>query len=170
MRIKTLKNKFDNLSSIEKFFSKSIVTFLSWNLLYNFILLDSVFDLILIKHAIKYASMVLDIFNFKTVVFLNEISIVGEKGVLINSGCNILKVFGIYISFVFGYPNLFAKKAIYSLIGFALLFLMNVLRISIFAFVTAYIPEFWPIIHKYSTFIIFYPIILGLWLLLIKKS
>ena len=170
MRIKNLKNKFDTLSLIEKFFLLTLVTFLSWNLLYNFVLLDSVFDLLLIQYAIKYAALALNIFNFETAISFNEISIVGEKGVLINSGCNILKVFGIYLSFVFGYPNYITKKLFYSLIGFSLLFFMNVLRISIFTIVTAYIPLSWPIIHKYSTFIIFYPLIFGLWLLLIKKS
>ena len=89
MHIKSLRNKFDKLSIIEKFFSISIVTFLSWSLLYNFILLDSSFDLLLIEYAVKYASIVLNIFNFKTEVFFNEISIVGRKGVLINSACNI---------------------------------------------------------------------------------
>ena len=43
----------------------------------------------LIKYAVKYASTVLNIFNFETEVFLNEISIVGKKSILINSGCNI---------------------------------------------------------------------------------
>ena len=170
MRIKSLKNKYRSLSLIEKFFSISVFTYLSWNLFYNFILLDSVFDLLLIKYAVEYASTVLNIFNFETEVFFNEISIVGEKSILINSGCNILKVFGIYVSFVIGYPNHILKKLKYSLIGFSLLFLMNVFRISIFTLVTAYIPEFWSIIHKYSTFIIFYPVILYLWLLLINKS
>ena len=170
MLIKSLKNKYGSLSLIEKFFSISVITYLSWNLFYNFILLDSVFDLLLIKYAVKYASTVLNVFNFETKVSVNEISIFGEKSVLINSGCNILKVFGIYLSFALGYPNYITKKIIYSLIGFSLLFLMNVIRISIFAIVTAYMPEYWSIIHKYSSFIIFYPIILGLWLLLIKKS
>ena len=169
MLIKSLKNKYGSLSLIEKFFSISVFTYLSWNLFYNFILLDSVFDLLLIKYAVKCASIVLNTFNFETEVFFNEISIVGEKSILINSGCNILQVFGIYVSFVLGYPNHILKKLKYSLIGFLLLFLMNVFRISIFTLVTAYIPEFWPIIHKYSTFIIFYPVILYLWLLLIKK-
>ena len=170
MLTKSLKNNYNKLSLIEKFFSISVVTFLSWNLLYNFVLLGSVFDLLLIQYAIKYAALTLNFFNFETSFFFNEISIVGEKGVLINSGCNILKVFGIYLSFVFGYPNYITKKLIYSLIGFSLLFIMNVLRISIFAIVTAYMPLYWPIIHKYSTFIIFYPLIFSLWLLLIRKS
>ena len=170
LRIKNLKNKFNNLSLIEKFFSISIVTFLTWDVLYNFILIDSLFDLLLIKYAVKCASIVLGAFNFETEVSFNEISIVGEKGVFINSGCNILKVFGVYVSFVLGYPNYIKRKLIYSLIGFSLLFLVNVFRISIFAFITAYMPEYWSIIHKYSTLVIFYPTILVLWLLLIKKS
>ena len=170
MLIKSLKNKYGNLSLIEKFFLISAVTYLSWSLFYYFILLDSVFDFLLIKYAVKYASTILNIFNFETEVIINEISIIGEESVIINSGCNILKVFGIYISFVLGYPNYITKKIIYSLTGFLLLFLLNVIRISIFTVVIAYIPEYWSIIHKYSTFIIFYPIILGLWLLLIKKS
>jgi len=168
--IKSLKNKYNNLSLIEKFFSISVVTFLSWSLFYNFILLDSPVDLLLIRYAVKCASAVLNLFNFETDVFFNQISIIGEKGILINNGCNILKVFGFYISFVFGYPNSITKKLIYSLIGFSLLFLMNVFRISIFTLITAYTPEYWPIIHKYSTFIIFYPIIFSLWSSLIKKS
>tara|TARA_Y100001958_G_C20879234_1_gene310183 strand:+ start:44 stop:556 length:513 start_codon:yes stop_codon:yes gene_type:complete len=170
LHIKSLRNKFDKLSIIEKFFSISIVTFLSWSLLYNFILLDSLFDLLLIEYAVKYASIVLNIFDFETEVFFNEISIVERKSVLINSACNILNVFGIYISFVFGYPNYITKKLIFSLIGFSLLFSLNVIRISIFAIVSAFMPEFWLIIHKYSSYIIFYPVILGLWLLIIKKS
>ena len=169
MLTKSLKNKYSNLSVVEKFFLISVFTYLFWSFSYNFILLDSVFDLLLIKYAVEYASTVLNIFNFETKIFFFFFSIAGEKSVLINSGCNILKVFGIYASFVLGYPNHILKKLKYSLIGFLLLFLLNVFRISIFTLVTAYIPEFWPIIHKYSTFIIFYPIILYLWLLLIKK-
>ena len=169
MLTKSLKNKYSNLSVVEKFFLISVLTYLFWSFSYNFILLDSVFDLLLIKYAVKCASIVLNTFNFETEVFFNEISIVGEKSILINSGCNILKVFGIYVSFVLGYPNNILKKLKYSLIGFLLLFLMNVFRISIFTLVTAYMPEFWSMIHKYSTFIIFYPVILYLWLLLIKK-
>ena len=170
MRIKSLKNRYSNLSLIEKFFSISIVTFFSWSFFYNYILKDSYFDLLLIKYAVKCASFALYIFDFETNAFLNEISIFGKKGVLINSDCNILKVFGIYVSFVLGYPNYIIKKLIYSFIGFLLLFLMNVFRISIFTIVTAYIPEYWSIIHKHSAYIIFYPLILSLWLLLIKKS
>ena len=169
MLTKSLKNKYSNLSVIEKFFLISVLTYLFWSFSYNFILLDSVFDLLMIKYAVKCASIVLNTFNFETEVFFNEISIVGEKSILINSGCNILKVFGIYVSFVLGYPNHILKKLKYSLIGFILLFLMNIFRISIFSLVTAYFPEFWSITHKYSTFIIFYPVILYLWLLLIKK-
>ena len=40
MLIKSLKNKYRSLSLIEKFFSISVLTYLSWNLFYNFILLD----------------------------------------------------------------------------------------------------------------------------------
>ena len=80
---------------MKKFFLISVLTYLIWSSSYNFILLDSVFDLLLIKYAVKCASIVLNTFNFETEVFLNEISIVGEKSVLINSGCNILEVFGI---------------------------------------------------------------------------
>lgn len=170
MLIKSLKNKYSKLSLIEIFFLISVLTYLFWSFSYNFILLDSVFDSLLIRYAVKCASIVLNIFNFETKVFSNEISIVGEKSILINSGCNILKVFGIYVSFVLGYPNHILKKLKYSLIGFSLLFLMNVFRISIFTIVIAYIPEYWSIIHKHSTFIIFYPLILYLWFLLIKKS
>mgnify|MGYP000111703005 CR=1 FL=1 len=66
MLTKSLKNKYSSLTLVEKFFSISVVTYLSWNLFYNFILLDSVFDLLLIKYAVKYASTVLNIFNFET--------------------------------------------------------------------------------------------------------
>ena len=127
-------------------------------------------DFLLIKYTVNYASVFLNILSFETKVFSSEISIAGEKSVLINSGCNMLKVFGIYVSFVSGYPNNITKKLIYSMVGFSLLFLANVFRISIFAIVTAYIPGFWSFIHNYSTYIIFYPVIFGLWLLLIKKS
>ena len=97
MHIKNLKNKINNLSLVEKFFSTSIVTFLSWKALYNFLLIDSKIDLWMILNVVKSSSYLLNIFNFTTNVALNEISISGEKGILVKNGCNILKIFGIYI-------------------------------------------------------------------------
>ena len=170
LHIKKLRNKFNSLSLIEKFFSISITTFLSWNIIYSFLLLDSSIDSWMISYAVNCSSILLDVFNIQTEVIFNEISVIGEKSVLINSGCNILKVFGFYISFIFGYPSSLRKKVTYTIIGFILLFLMNIFRISIFVLVTAHVPEFWYLVHKYSTFAIFYPVIIVLWLLLVKKT
>ena len=95
---------------MKNFFLISVFSYSLWSLSYNFILSDSVFDLFLIKYAVNCASIALNTFNFETEVFFNEISIVGEKSILINSGCNILKVFGIYVSFVFRLSESYFKK------------------------------------------------------------
>ena len=169
MHIKSLKNKINNLSLIEKFFSISIVTFLSWKALYNFLLIDSKIDLWMILNVVKSSSHFLNFFNFTTNVNLYEISIPGKKGVLLDSGCNILKIFGIYISFIIGYPSSLRKKGLYCILGLLLLFIINTFRISSFVLVTAYYPDIWFFFHKYSSFIFFYPFIFITWVSFIKK-
>ena len=169
MHIKNLKNKINNLSLVEKFFSTSIVTFLSWKALYNFLLIDSKIDLWMILNVVKSSSYLLNIFNFTTNVALNEISISGEKGILVEHGCNILKIFGIYISFIIGYPNSLRKKGLYCIIGLILLFIINIFRIASFTLIIAYYPEMWAFSHKYSSFIFFYPFIFVMWGSIIRK-
>ena len=168
MRIKNLRNRLGQLSKLEIFFLISIITFLLWRSLHDFVLIGSKIDLWMILNCVNSSSSFLNFFNVQTNVYLNEISIVGKKGVFVDSGCNILKIFGFYISFIFGYPSFFKKKIFYTIIGFCLLFIINIVRIASFVLVTAYFPEIWDIFHKYSSFIFFYPIIFGLWALIIK--
>ena len=155
---------------LQKFFLVSISTYISWEIIYNFFIYDSKFDLWTIIHSVESSYLLLKILNVQTEVVLNEISIIGEKGVLINSDCNIFRLFGFYISFVFAYPNRLKIKLTYVAFGFILLFLTNVIRISSFVIVIAYLPEIWEVFHKYSSFLFFYPVVFSLWFIILKKS
>ena len=155
---------------LQKFFLVSISTYISWEIIYNFFIYDSKFDLWTIIHSVESSYLLLKILNVQTEVVLNEISIIGEKGVLINSDCNIFRLFGFYISFVFAYPNRLKIKLTYVAFGFILLFLTNVIRISSFVIVIAYLPDICEVFQKYSNFLFFDRVVFSLWFIIIKKS
>ena len=54
--------------------------------------------------------------------------------------------------------------------GLFFLFFANTFRIATYALTNYYLPQYMDIYHEYSSFIIFYPIVLTLWYLWTENS
>ena len=68
------------------------------------------------------------------------------------------------MGFILAYPGgPLQKRMIFLASGILLLFIANVFRIIIFALSIYYVPTFWEQVHTYSSYFIFYPIVLTLW-------
>ena len=70
---------------------------------------------------------------------------------------------------IIAYPGSAKRRVLFIAGGITLLFISNVFRIIIFTLWRAYVPYF-DIAHQYSGYILFYPIVLGLWYLWIKQT
>ena len=94
------------------------------------------------------------------------LAVTGSNGVEIQNGCNGLELIGLYMGFIIVYPGGPLQKRIMFLAGgIGLLFIANVFRIMVFALSIYYIPVWWEQVHTYSSYFIFYPIVLTLWYL-----
>ena len=137
-----------------------------WQLLYDFILLpDGRLDEWLSFTGVTLSHGLLSFFNFPIESSGRFITMVGHPGVEILNGCNGLDIIGLFAGFIIAYPGKMVKRIIFLIVGFTLLYISNILRISIFVLTDGYFPEFWNQVHNYSSYIFFYPIVLTLWYL-----
>ena len=161
--IKNLKNKYSTLTPFHRFFYKSIFFYIIWEFAYQFYFIDQNLDNYLIANAVRGSKKILSYFQYEVLSHFNLISIKNFRSVLITSECGILQTLGFYIAFLFGYPIKINIKTLFIIIGAILLYLFNILRISILTLTIAYYENYWEIVHKMDSYVIFYPLILFLW-------
>ncbi|MEO2186702.1 MAG: archaeosortase/exosortase family protein, partial [bacterium] len=87
----------------------------------------------------------------------------GYRGVEVLNGCNALTLMALYSGFIISFQGPNKKRIIYLLIGIGIIFILNVIRIMAFSLATVYFQPHWDIFHEFSSFIFFYPVILGIW-------
>jgi len=74
-----------------------------------------------------------------------------------------LDIIGLYAGFILAYPGPNTKRAFLLLSGVISLFLLNIFRISGLIVADFYFSNHWHDIHFYSSYLLFYPVILSLW-------
>ncbi|MBN4080998.1 archaeosortase/exosortase family protein [Caldithrix abyssi] len=138
-----------------------------WYIVYDFYLLpDGRLDALLSYSGVSLAGGFLNIFGWEIFSESRVLAVTGSNGVEIQNGCNGLELIGLYMGFIIAYPGgPIQKRLMFLAGGIGLLFLANVFRIMIFALSIYYVPDWWDPIHSYSTYFIFYPIVLSLWYL-----
>jgi len=138
-----------------------------WYILYDYYLLpDGRLDAFLSYSGVSLAGNILNMFGWEIYSDARILAITGTNGVEIQNGCNGLELIGLYMGFIIAYPGGPIQKRIGFLVGgILLLFVANVFRIMIFALSIYYVPYWWEPVHTYSSYFIFYPIVLTLWYL-----
>ena len=131
------------LSPLTRFLLKAGVIYIIWYLMYDYYLLpDGRLDAFLSLSGVNLAGGILNIFGW---------DIYSESRVLAITGTN-------------SYPGgTILKRVMFLSGGIILLFVANVFRIMLFALSIYYVPTFWEQVHTYSSYFIFYPIVLTLW-------
>jgi len=160
-----IRSKF-RLSPLTVFLLKAGAVYAIWQLLYDYILLpDGRLDTFLSLSGVRLSAGVLSILGWEVESAGRIIAIFGTNGVEIQNGCNGLELLGLYAGFIIAYPGPIRKKLLLLAGGLILLFTANIFRIAIFALSNVYLPEHWEKIHTYSSYVIFYPLVLSLWYL-----
>jgi len=98
------------------------------------------------------------------------VCVVGNRGIEVQNGCNGLDLLGLYAGFIIAYPGSMNKRLYFLFGGLFFLFLANVFRIATYVLTNYYFPQYMDVYHEYSSFIIFYPIVLTLWYLWTENS
>jgi exosortase/archaeosortase family protein len=153
------------LSPLTRFLMKVSAIYIIWYLIYDYYLLpDGRLDAFLSLSGVNLAGGILNIFGWDIYSEARVLAITGTNGVEIQNGCNGLELIGLYMGFIIAFPRgPIQKRLIFLAGGILLLFVANVFRIMIFALSIYYVPTFWEQVHTYSSYFIFYPIVLTLW-------
>ncbi|MFQ6607560.1 MAG: exosortase/archaeosortase family protein [Fidelibacterota bacterium] len=145
---------------------KAGIIYTIWHLLYDYFLLpDGRLDTFLSLWGIRLAAGTLSILGWEVETAGRVIAVFGTKGVEIQNGCNGLDLLGLYSGFIVAFPGPMHKRLLLLFGGLGILFTANVFRIGIFALTNVYFPDHWEKVHTYSSYVIFYPLVLALWYL-----
>ncbi|MBT4371247.1 MAG: archaeosortase/exosortase family protein [Candidatus Marinimicrobia bacterium] len=161
------RNQTKHISPLTRFLIMAGGVYVIWYLLYDYYLLpDGRLDAFLSYSGVSLAGSLLNVFGWEIYSDSRVLAVTGTNGVEIQNGCNGLELIGLYIGFIIAYPggNIY-KRIMFLAGGIALLIVANVFRIMIFALSIYYIPNWWEQVHTYSSYFIFYPIVLTLWYL-----
>ncbi len=158
-----LKNKFSPLTI---FLLKAGGVYAAWQLIYDLVVLpDGRLDTWLSITGVKLAAAGLSFLGWEIETTGRFIACVGNRGVEIQNGCNGMDLLGLYAGFIIAYSGNMKKRVMFIIGGIGLIFIANVFRIAFFALSNLYYPQYWDPVHRYSSFVFFYPIVLTLWYL-----
>ncbi len=162
-----IQTRIKEVSPLTRFLITAGAVYVVWYILYDYYLLpDGRLDTFLSITGVNLAGSILNMFGYEIYSDTRILAITGTNGVEIQNGCNGLELIGLYMGFIIAYPGGPLNKRMGFLAGgILLLFVANVFRIMIFALSIYYIPSWWEQVHTYSSYFIFYPIVLTLWYL-----
>jgi exosortase/archaeosortase family protein len=162
-----IQTRIKEISPLTRFLITAGGVYVVWYILYDYYLLpDGRLDAFLSYSGVSLAGSILNVFGWEIYSDARILAITGTNGVEIQNGCNGLELIGLYMGFIIAYPGGPIQKRIGFLVGgILLLFVANVFRIMIFALSIYYAPYWWEQVHTYSSYFIFYPIVLTLWYL-----
>ncbi|MFU8812069.1 MAG: exosortase X [Balneolaceae bacterium] len=158
-----MKDFFTN--DIARFLYKVVAIFLGWFVLYELWILPNGYIDGPLSHNIAAVSAGLlqamgeSVFYYGRVVGLH-----GANGIEIVNGCNGITAIGLFLGFILAYPGDRRSRLFFSILGIALIYIVNVLRIVALAYIQLYQPSYYSFSHDYSTTTIFYVIIFLLWM------
>lgn len=146
------------------FLVKAGLFYIVWQVVYEFIIYpDGRLDQFLAVSVALLAKNALALFGWDINVWDRLLVIDGYRGVEVLNGCNALTLMVLYSGFIISFQGPNNKRIIYLLSGIGIIFILNVIRIMAFSLATVYFQPHWDTFHEFSSFIFFYPVILGIW-------
>ena len=122
------------------------------------------------------SNFLLNIFGYETLLEVHNnmvvTKIIGNEfdhGVWIGEPCNGVKIFGVFSIFIIAFPGNIKNKLWYIPLGILIIHFINVIRIAILTIISSKNPSILDFNHNITFQVIVYSIILGLWLIWIKK-
>ncbi len=142
------------------FLAKVLGMFVLWYVFYEMWLLpDGRLDEFLSVNIVNVTGGILSLLGQEFFLGYRTVGLAFTDGLYIIDGCNGLEAIGLFIGFVVAYPGDNIKRALFIPMGILVIYLANVARIVILAFVQLHYPQGFEFAHDYSTSSIFYIII-----------
>ena len=146
------------------FLVKAGLFYIVWQVIYELVIFsDGRLDQFLAVSAALLAKNALVVFGWNINVWDRLIVIDGYRGVEVLNECNALTLMALYSGFIISFQGPNQKRILYLLSGIGIIFILNVIRIMAFSLATVYFQPHWDTFHEFSSFIFFYPAILGIW-------
>lgn len=123
------------------------------------------FSLFIIEKMLNHTAWILDILYFFTEINVEErlIKIVDTVGVTIGEPCIGLGVMAVFSALIIAYPSHHKKKIWFIPLGLLLIYITNIIRISLLAIIVKTDPTIWELNHKFIFKFIIYSIVFLLW-------
>jgi exosortase family protein XrtF len=159
-----LKNPF------YRFISLAVLLFVTWELLYEFVLTPGgKVDTWIVENIIFSSEAILSLLGFSLIphtadeTIIRTIGIDGGHHLWVGDNCNGLVLFALFAGFVIAFPGKLKHKAWFIPLGIVSIHLVNVLRIVGLSIINRYYPEYLDFNHTYTFTVIVYSFVFGLW-------
>lgn len=167
---KLLSNK------IAKFLILAGILYVSWLLCYYFLIKPYTFwDYYINYNICQLSDGFLAIFDLVTYIDVESDHVVlyleggNYRGIWVGDECNGFKLFSIFSIFIISFPGKIKHKLWFLPMGYILIHLANVLRVSALLLINNYYPQYLDFNHLYTFTIFVYAIIFILWYWYAKK-
>lgn len=155
------------------FILKLVVVYLLLQGTYDFIISPyTQLDSYLINSIINGAEFGLTSLGYELLpnnsIYQYHMGIEGTTGVVIGNPCDGLSLFILYVAFLMVFNGNWLFKFIFSMVGIAVIHVLNVVRVISLALIVKYSPESLDFHHSYTFTLFVYSFIFLLWMLRIK--
>ena len=156
---------------IGKFALKAVSLFILWYGFYELWLLpNGRLDHWVALRVIDGSALMVNVLGFEVWIQERVVGIVGNSGILMVDGCTGISAIGLFLGFIWSFPGQNKSRLLFSIFGIAVIYIVNILRISMLILMQELAPQFFDFTHDYSTTVIFYVIIFFLWMLWVRIS
>jgi exosortase family protein XrtF len=169
-----MKNPFTNPFFV--FIAKAAALYIGWELLYELWLHPNrELELLVVSNITFLVNGILKLLGFTLIdtgiLYDAErtLGIDGTHGLYIADSCAGIPLMALFAGFIIAYPGPAVKKLLFIPIGWAIIHLINIVRITGLAIVTLYAPEMLDFNHHYTFTITVYVCIFLLWILWVNR-
>jgi exosortase/archaeosortase family protein len=148
------------------FLWKALLIYIIWYVVYELWLLPKgTIDQWLTTHIVVVSSNVLEFLKIPHFAEGRLIGMPATAGVLLVNGCSGISAMGLFVGFVIAYPGRWDYRLMFILFGVFILYLVNIIRITVLVVVQGFWDAGFAIMHDYSTSAVFYLVIFLLWMI-----
>lgn len=152
------------------YFLKAIGLYLLWYIIYDLWLKpEGSVDQWLTEITAYSAYRIVNWMGYDTCIEGTQVCVNVVSTVTVGNGCNGLEVFAIFAGFIILFPGKLINKIIYIVGGILFIFLSNLMRVSMLAIDHYKNLDLFSFNHKYTYVFVVYTLVLGLWIIWIKK-
>ena len=135
-------------SPLTKFILKALGFFIIWYVVYELWLLpDGSLDEWISINIIENSSGILKWIGYDIFSYNRVIGVFGYPGIEVVDGCNGIAAIGLFLGFIIAYPGSAVKRLSFSIVGIGVIYVVNIIRISILTVTQAEWAAFFDFTH-----------------------